>query len=115
MSECTIWHNPRCSKSRQSLALLRERGLEPIIVEYLKTPPSITDIKKVLALLGLEPSELMRRGEKIFKELQLAQVTDDEALISAMHENPILIERPIIFQSGKAAIGRPPENVLSIL
>lgn len=115
MSDYIIWHNPRCSKSRQTLALLQDQGIEPNIVEYLKTPPSKADIENALTLLGIEPLALMRRSEKIFKEMQLDQVKDRERLISAMHDNPILIERPIVFHGGEASIGRPPENVLKII
>lgn len=111
----TIWHNPRCSKSRQTLNLLRSRGIEPKEVFYLKNAPEISEIKEVLQMLGLMPRELMRTGEAIYKELNLADETDDEALITAMFHNPALIERPIVIVDGKAAIGRPPEKVLAIL
>lgn len=112
----TIYHNPRCSKSRQTLALLQERGFEPEIIEYLKTPPDKTTLKKILALLELEPRQLMRRRESVYKELALDDdnLGNDE-LIAAMIDNPVLIERPIVLADGKAAIGRPPENVLEIL
>lgn len=114
--KATIYHNPRCSKSRQTLALLRERGVEPEIIEYLKNPPDREQLSSVLALLKLEPRALMRRQEAAYKELKL----DDpglsrEQLIDAMVECPILIERPIVLANGKAALGRPPENVLGIL
>ena len=112
----TIYHNPRCSKSRQTLALLQEQGVEPEVVEYLKSPPDVAGLKALLARLGLAPRELMRRKEAVYKELGL----DDEglseaALIRAMVENPILIERPIVVAGERAALGRPPEAVLSIL
>ncbi len=109
----TIWHNPRCSKSRQTLALLLENGLEPEIVEYLKTPPSVDDIRGLLALLGIEAEGLMRTSENAFRDLNLKGETQD-VLIAAMADNPILIERPVVIHDGKAAIGRPPENVLSL-
>lgn len=114
--KATIYHNPRCSKSRQTLALLRERGVEPEIIEYLKNPPDQEQLNGVLALLKLEPRALMRRQEAAYKERKL----DDpglsrEQLIAAMVENPILIERPIVLANGKAALGRPPENALEIL
>ncbi len=115
MTDYIIWHNPRCSKSRQTLALLQDKGIEPTIVEYLKTPPNKVEIRNALELLGMEPLALMRRSEKIYKEMQLEQFKDKDQLVAAMHDNPILIERPIVFHSGKAAIGRPPENVLKIL
>ncbi|MBL1406702.1 MAG: arsenate reductase (glutaredoxin) [Rhizobiales bacterium] len=111
----TIWHNPRCSKSRQTLELLTIQGIKPQIVEYLKQAPSLEDIKSVLDKLGLEPRAIMRKGEAVYKELNLKEVTDDKALIQAMFEHPILIERPIVITDTHAAIGRPPESVLDIL
>jgi arsenate reductase len=112
----TIWHNPRCSKSRATLELLQGRGIEPVVVDYQKNPPSAADIERALKLLGKEPRELMREGEPVYAELSL----DNPALtrgqlIDSMAKHPILIERPIVFANGKAAIGRPPENVLAIL
>jgi arsenate reductase len=111
-----IYHNPRCSKSRQTLQLLQEKGIDPDVVEYLKTPPDKTTLKHILDMLGMEPRELMRRKEKEYKALQLDDpaLTRDQ-LIEAMITNPKLIERPIVIQNGKAAIGRPPEKVLDIL
>lgn len=117
MTEQTrIFHNPRCSKSRQTLALLEERGIQPEIVRYLDTPPTADELKSILALLGKSPRELMRKGEDLYKSLELADdsLTDDQ-LIQAMVENPRLIERPIVLSNGKAALGRPPESVLAIL
>lgn len=116
MSAVVIWHNPRCSKSRETLALLRARGLEPEIVPYLETPPSAAEIARVLDLLGMEPRALMRRKEPAYR----AGGLDDpalprEALIAAMADTPVLIERPVVLSGGKAALGRPPEAVLSIL
>ena len=112
----TILHNPRCSKSRQTLELLRERGDEPEIVEYLKTPPDAAKLGEILDLLGLEPRQLMRRKEAAYKELGLdAPDLSRDALIAAMAEHPILIERPVVLANGKAALGRPPEAVLEIL
>lgn len=110
----TIWHNPRCSKSRKTLALLQEKGIEPEIVEYLKTPPSAEELRQVLTLLDITAEELVRRGEAVFKEMELKDA-DKETLIAAMTVNPILIERPVVIHSQRAAIGRPPENVLKIL
>ena len=113
----TIYHNPRCSKSRQTLAILEERGVEPKIVKYLETPPTEDELRKIVRMLGLSsPRELMRRKEKEYKELGL----DDESLsaddlIRAMAAHPRLIERPIVIRDGKAALGRPPEKVLEIL
>ena len=112
----TVWHNPRCSKSRGTLELLHERGVEPAIVDYQKNPPSAAEIEHALTLLGLEPRELMRGGEAVYGELGLddARLTRRQ-LIDAMAAHPILIERPIVFANGKARIGRPPEAVLTIL
>jgi arsenate reductase len=112
----TIYHNPRCSKSRQTLALLEERGLSPRIVDYLQTPPSPAELKTILKKLGLRPRDLMRKGEPRYAELGLKdRRSDDDVLIALMVANPILIERPIVVSGGKAAIGRPPESVLKIL
>jgi len=112
----TIYHNPRCSKSRQTLALLREKGEDPTIVEYLTTPPDAATLRDILARLGLSPRALMRKKESPYKELGLDDDSlDDAALIAAMVANPILIERPIVVTADKAALGRPPENVLTIL
>ncbi len=112
----TIYHNPRCSKSRQTLALLQEKGIEPEIIEYLKTPPDADTLKKLLKLLDMQPRDLMRKKEAPYKALSLADESlSDDDLIRAMVENPILIERPIVVANGKAAIGRPPESVLDIL
>ncbi len=109
-----IWHNPRCSKSRETLAILEEAGFEPTVVRYLETPPTVSEIRKTLKLLGMSAMELARKGEKVFKENNLKDA-DEETLIQAMAENPILIERAIVFYNGKAALGRPPETVKEIL
>ena len=113
----TMWHNPRCSKSRQTLALLQEKGIEPRIVKYLETPPTAQELKEVIRMLGLSSArDLMRRKEKEYRELGLDDPakTEDE-LITAMVEHPRLIERPVVIKDGKAALGRPPEQVLDIL
>ncbi len=111
-----IYHNPRCSKSRATLNLLRENGVEPEVIEYLKTPPSAPEIARILDGLGLEPRDLMRRKEAPYRELDLDEESvGREVLIAAMVENPILIERPVVENAGKFALGRPPENVLAIL
>ena len=110
-----IYHNPRCSKSRQTLAILEEQGVQADVVEYLKTPPSAAELKAILHKLGLSPMQLMRKGEAEFKEHVKDKKLDDAALIDMMVANPILIERPIVIQGEKAAIGRPPESVLEIL
>lgn len=114
MATVTIWHNPRCSKSRATLSLLSQHGLQPVVVEYLKSPPSADEIKATLKKLRMSPRELMRKGEDVYKELKLADETDDEKLIAAMAKNPVLIERPIVFFGKRAALGRPPENVLDL-
>ena len=112
----TIYHNPRCSKSRQTLELLKTEGVEPDIIEYLKTPPDKATLKKILKQLGLKPRELIRKKEAAYKEAGLDNDNlEDDKLIEAMIENPILIERPIVLANGKAAIGRPPDSVLDIL
>jgi len=112
----TIYHNPRCSKSRQTLALLQENGIEPVIIEYLKHPPDYDELVKILDLLGLPPRGLMRTGEPVYKEKNLDDPSlSPERLISAMIENPILMERPVVLANGKAVIGRPPGNVLKII
>lgn len=111
-----IYHNPRCSKSRQTLALLRERGLDPKIVPYLDTPPSETRLSEILDMLGVSPRELMREKEAPYRELGLADPALTRAdLIAAMAAHPILIERPVVVAGARAAIGRPPEAVLEIL
>ncbi len=111
----TIYHNPRCSKSRQTLALLEEQGVTPEIVLYLESPPSRATLKGLIKKLGLSSvREMMRRKEAPYKELSLADASEAR-LIDAMAENPILIERPIVVNGDKAAIGRPPENVLAVI
>jgi arsenate reductase len=111
----TIWHNPRCSKSRQTLALIEEKGHSPEIRLYLDSAPSVEDIKNVLDMLGIEPRALMRKGEMDYKDQGLANVSDHDALIAAMVKTPKLIERPVVIKDGQARLGRPPENVLEIL
>ena len=112
----TIYHNPRCSKSRATLALLEERGIEPEIRRYLDDPPDAAELRRLLGMLGLEPRQLMRKGEAEYREQGLADESlGDEQLIAAMAATPKLIERPIVVAGGKAALGRPPESVLEIL
>lgn len=111
-----IYHNPRCTKSRQTLQLLKDKGIEPEVIEYLKTPPSATELADILEKLGMEPRALMRKQEAEYKANGLDNTAlDTQALINDMVNHPILIERPIVVANGKAAIGRPPENVLAIL
>jgi arsenate reductase len=111
----TIYHNPRCSKSRQTLELIREQDQEPEIVEYLKTPPDAATLRELLAKLGLSARDVLRKGEAVYKELGLAGGKTEDELIAAIVANPILLERPIVVAGGKAVIGRPPEKVLEIL
>ena len=112
----TIYHNPKCSKSRQTLKLLQEQGINPVTIEYLKNPPTVEKLKEILSLLGVSPRDLIRKKEDEYKELDLANSRlSDEDLIHFMAKNPILIERPIVLANGKAALGRPPEQVLNIL
>lgn len=112
-----IFHNPRCSKSRQALELLEKRGVAVPVVEYLKDPPDAKTLKEVCALLGVRPYELVRRKEALFAELKLAALEpdDDARWFKVLAGHPALLERPIVVYQGKAAIGRPPENVLKIL
>lgn len=110
-----IYHNPRCTKSRQTLALLEEKGEQIEIVEYLKDIPSESELKALVDLLGIKPEQLLRKGESIFKEEYKGKQLSDAEWISAMVTHPKLIERPIVVKDGKAALGRPPENVLEIL
>ena len=111
-----IYHNPRCSKSRQSLALLQEAGVQPEVIEYLENPPTSEELDTILHALQMEPTELMRKGEGLYKELGLQekQLTRQQA-IDTMVQYPLLIERPIIVKGERAVVGRPPENVNQLL
>lgn len=112
----TIYHNPRCSKSKATLKLLQNNGIEPEIIEYLETPPSQEELTEIILKMDVSARAIMRKGEAIYKELELSDESlDDDALIHAMVAHPNLIERPIVVTEEKAAIGRPPENVLEIL
>jgi arsenate reductase len=105
-----IYHNPRCTKSRETMKLLADKGIEPEVIEYLKTPPSAAELKELVAKLGISPRQLLRKGETPYKDLNLAdEKLSDAAIIKAMAENPVLIERPIVVTGNKAALGRPPE------
>lgn len=114
MSDVKIWHNPRCSKSRETLAILEDAGVTPVVLKYTETPPSVAELRETLAMLGISATDLIRKGESIYKELNLGGA-DEGTLIKAMSEHPILIERPVVFANGKAALGRPPEAVKVIL
>ncbi|MBU3022795.1 arsenate reductase (glutaredoxin) [Aestuariibacter sp. A3R04] len=117
MKQVIMLHNPRCSKSRQTLALLHDRGIEPVVIEYLKNPLSVIELKDLARKLGqVSPIEMMRTKEPEFKTLKDNHETlTDEQLFAAMADTPKLMERPVVINNNKAAIGRPPENVLGIL
>ena len=116
MSQFTIYHNPRCSKSRQTLQLLQEQGIEPEVVRYLETPLAAKQILTLLKQLGISARDLLRKGEQAFKDNQLGNPDlGDNELVAAMVAHPKLIERPIVVANGKAVLGRPPENVLALL
>ncbi|MFY1667136.1 arsenate reductase (glutaredoxin) [Pseudomonas sp. Pseu.R1] len=116
MTDLTLYHNPRCSKSRGALELLEARGLAPTIVRYLETPPTAAQLRDLLGKLGIGARALLRTGEDEYKALNLADTSlSDDALIDAMAAHPKLIERPILIAGDKAVIGRPPEKVLEIL
>jgi len=116
MNTITLWHNPRCSKSRDSFKLLEEKGIEANVVKYLEDVPTKEELKTVLAMLGMSSArELMRTKEAVYVELNLKDETSEEKLIEAMVNNPKLIERPIIIKGNKAVIGRPIEKVIELL
>lgn len=115
MKAFTIFHNPKCSKSRATLELLKERGVQPHVVEYLKTPPTAAELKAIVTQLGIRPEDLVRKGEAVYKENYAGKTLTDAQWIEAMVRHPILIERPIVIQGDKAVLGRPPENVLALL
>jgi arsenate reductase (glutaredoxin) len=115
MSEISIYHNPNCTKSRATLAMLRERGYEPRVIEYLKTPPSATELKEIIRRLGIKAEDLVRKGEDIYKARYAGKTLTEAQWIEALVENPILIERPIVIRGERAAIGRPPEKVAALL
>ncbi len=116
MAEYVIWHNPRCSKSREALELLREEGVEPEVVHYLEAPPTAEALERVLSLLGVEPRALMRTKEAVYAELGLDDpALDRAALVDAMVKHPILIERPVVVHGDRAVIGRPPQDVLDLV
>ncbi len=111
-----IYHNPRCSKSRQTLQLLKENDIEPEVVEYLVNPPTVAKLKEIISLLGVEPRSIIRKGEEVYKSSGADNLSlNDSQLIALMVAHPKLIERPIVLANGKAALGRPPEKVLEII
>ena len=115
MNDLTIYHNPKCSKSRETLALLRARGVEPRIVEYLKSPPTAAELRAIIGKLGINAEQLVRKGEDIYKAKYAGKSLTEAQWIDAMVRNPILIERPVVVRGAKAVIGRPPENVVDLL
>lgn len=110
----TIYHNPRCSKSRETLQLIRESGFQPHIIEYMDSPPSVETLRDLLKKLGMQAGDLVRRNETAFRDMKLASA-DDQTLIEAMSRDPRLIQRPIVVRGRHARLGRPPEDVLEIL
>jgi len=116
MSQYRIYHNPRCSKSRQTLSMLEEKGIKPEVVLYMDSPPSTTQLEQLIQQLGITARELLRRGEDEYRELNLAEPSLTESqLIDAMATHPKLIERPIVIKGSRAVLGRPPENVLALI
>jgi len=116
MQNIRIYHNPRCSKSRETLALIREQGFKPEVIEYLATPPSAKELDQILSALSLEPQDIVRTKEAIYKDLGLSKKNMSRSeWIQILIDHPVLIERPIVISGKKAALGRPPEAVLSIL
>ncbi len=115
MSKAIIYHNPRCSKSRETLKILEDRGASYEIVEYLKTPPTKEALKEIARKLGMKPLDFVRKGEKLYKEKYAGQELTDEQWYEVLAENPVLIERPIVVKGDNAAIGRPPENVNKVI
>lgn len=115
MQEIKIWHNPKCSKSREAMEILQEKKCDAEVIKYLEESPSEEQIKEILKMLGIAPRELMRTKEEIYKELNLKEQQSDDALISAMAKHPKLIERPIIIKAKRAIIGRPTERIAEFL
>jgi arsenate reductase len=115
MAQFTIYHNQRCSKSRATLALLQEHGIEPHVVDYLKTPPSAQELTEIVARLGIRPEQLVRKSEDVYKSRYAGRTLTDSEWIDAMVRDPILIERPLVVSGERAVLGRPPENVKQLL
>lgn len=115
MKKVIIYHNPRCSKSRETLALLRENGVEPTVIEYLKQTPTKNEIRAFITMLGGDPHALLRAKESAYSELGLTPESSEQEVVEAIVKHPVLMERPLVVHGKKAALGRPPENVLSIL
>jgi arsenate reductase (glutaredoxin) len=115
VSKYTLYHNPRCSKSRETLALLEQAGATPRIIEYLKTPPTAAELKAIVSQLGIEPEQLVRKSEDVYKSHYAGRKLTAAQWIDAMVEHPVLIERPIVIRGKQAVLGRPPENVRKLL
>jgi arsenate reductase (glutaredoxin) len=115
MSDFTIYHNPKCTKSRATLVLLQQRGIELRIIEYLKAPPTVDELKAIIGKLGIKAEQLVRKGEDVYKAKYAGKTLTDAQWIAAMVKDPVLIERPIVVSASRAVIGRPPENVESLL
>jgi arsenate reductase (glutaredoxin) len=111
----TIYHNPRCSKSRATLALLKQHNIDPVVIDYIKSPPTATELKSVLQKLGMRPDQLIRTGEEEYESKIAGKKLSDTQLIATLITHPVLIERPIVVVDERAAIGRPPENILQLL
>jgi arsenate reductase (glutaredoxin) len=115
MNSFTIYHNPKCTKSRATLALLQDHGIQPKVIEYLKTPPTAQDLEAIIGKLGITPEQLVRKGEELYKANYAGRKLTDAGWIEAMVSHPILIERPIVVTGNRAVIGRPPENINQLL
>ena len=115
MSGFTIYHNPNCTKSRATLVLLQQRGIEPKVIEYLKTPPTEVELKAIIGKLGIKAEQLVRKGEDVYKAQYAGKTLTDPQWIEAMVKDPVLIERPIVVSGTRAVIGRPPENVGALI
>ena len=114
-SPVSLFHNPRCGKSRSALVLLKEKGVQPNIIEYLKTPPTKEELRAILKKLGMRPEQIVRKGEDVYKQKFSGKMLTDEQWLEALVKNPILIERPIVVKGDRAVIGRPSEKVLELL
>jgi arsenate reductase len=115
MGTFTIYHNPRCSKSRATLAVLRQHDIEPVVIEYLKTPPGAAELRALITKLGIRPEQLVRKGEDIYKSHYAGRQFSDAEWIEVLVRHPILIERPIVVHGARAVLGRPPESVAQLL
>lgn len=115
MSQYTIYHNPRCSKSRATLALLEENGVVPTVILYLENAPSVDQLREIIKKLDMGPGQLLRKGEEVYKASGLDAESSDEDILQAMSAHPKLLERPIVVKGERAVVGRPPENVLELI